>query len=474
MIAAEKLFNTIQHNTTVRNSALLGCALWLCIAIALLGISSIDARLFFVYVAGTIGVLLSMRWPTVFLYAVAFFYPFLNLQIVFGPVNAPVVDILALMSCAGCVLRIFFSWVEDRQSLRTLEWWGLPLFCAWVAVGLLSTFFTEELLTSLYYVLRTLSFFYVAYVFVPLNTITTRQVMHRTLYSMVAVGAVVALYGLYGLAYSFIDPNIPRRVTPIDIFGFNPLGANHNLISEVMLATIPIALYLMVMEKQALRQKIMAVGIAGLIAAALLTFSRTAWLALGVELVVLVVAQYRKHITTFMKYGLLIGVLLLPVIVYMLYFSFASDVVESSNENRLLLNDVAVEMFTERPLVGAGPGTFTHRLGLNSVYTSEYGDPIDAHGFIQKVGSELGILGLLTYVGLICYALYTVVKAFFRVRPTEIQRYLMLAMVMMVCGSIFAQLFQTSYYSAKLWLPIGIALAASHLMTEQMDKKKQR
>ena len=471
MIHSELLFETIRRNPRVRNGALLTSVAWLGIALSILLLDIVDARLFFLYVAASVGVLLCMRWPTVGLYCIAFTYPFLNLQIVVGPVNAPIVDILAVIAIFACIGRIVFSFLENKESVHGVDWWGVPFCVAWIAVGILSALFTDEIPPSLYYVLRTMSFFYVAYVFVPLNTIRTRQILHRVLYSMVAVGGVVAVYGFYGLALSFVDPNIPRRVTPVDIFGINPLGANHNLISEVMLATIPIALYLMVMEKDTLRQKIIAVGIAGLIAAALLTFSRTAWLALGVEIIVLIVMQYRHRMKEVLRYGFLIGVVLLPVIVYMFYFSFASDIVESSNENRLLLNDVALEMFTDRPLIGSGPGTFIHRLGLNTVYTSEYGDPIDAHGFIQKVGSELGILGVLLYSGMLVYAVYTVVQAFYQVQKKEMARYLLLAMLMMLSGSIFAQLFQTSYYSAKLWLPLGVAIAASHLLTEKYKEK---
>ncbi|PIW36788.1 MAG: hypothetical protein COW24_03825 [Candidatus Kerfeldbacteria bacterium CG15_BIG_FIL_POST_REV_8_21_14_020_45_12] len=160
----------------------------------------------------------------------------------------------------------------------------------------------------------------------------------------------------------------------------------------------------------------------------------------------------------------------------MLYFSLQAPV-QSSNENRLILNDVALEMFQEYPLFGQGPGTFIPTLERNRVYIEEFGAPLDSHGIIQKVGSELGVVGLVAYFSMSLFVLWKVFSAYRKQSLDSDWAYLLVSLLMMVAGTLFFQLFQTSYYVAKLWFPIGLAVSAVAMVSKQQgysfDKREK-
>lgn len=459
--------NAVQRPGKARTLGFVLVAGWFLFALASL---SVGGLYFFGFVAATLVLLLFVFFPTMPIYVMAATYPMTNLQLVYGPINTPVVDVFAAIAVAAWILRVGASWMTGESHPRNIDWWGLPIWGAWVGLAILSTAFSWEIIERIRFTIRPLAFFYLAYVLVPLNTIRTKEMLVRLLWILYGLGVVIATYGFYGFAASLRNPNIPRRVVPIDILGYAPIGTNHSIIAQVMLVSIPIGLYLLYRVHDVRKQQFVFLGMLFMSAALVFTFSRTGWLGLGLEMIIFAVLQHREKLRQAVRYMFGLFLIALPVVLYMLYFSFATDTVQSSNENRLLLNDVALEMFVESPIWGAGPGTFMHRLGLNKIYVQEFGTPIDSHGFIQKVGSELGVLGLLIYIGFLAYVLYTLANAWREDKKHMENSLLLLAMILLVSGSIFAQLFQTSYYIAEFWVPMGIAVAAARILNTQTKR----
>ncbi|MBI2410340.1 MAG: O-antigen ligase family protein [Candidatus Kerfeldbacteria bacterium] len=459
------IFAPLRATARTRVLALFFAATWIVGVASLLFIPGVPHWFFYAFIAFTAASLFFAQYPHLALYGMAATYPFLYWQIIFGPINAPVVDVIGVFAVAGLAVRLLIFAMSDKAAFRATHWWGGGLFLAWVAVGIISATQTIVLpvTSSLYYVLRMMSFFYIAYIFFPMNTMRNSKTLHHILRILLGVGVIVAIYGLYSFGVALANPNIPDRAIPVVIFGFAPLGINHNLIADMMVAIIPIGLYLLSQEKNPVIQRFFLLSISLMAMVNMLTFSRTGWLAFVLEMVLLVVFQYRHHIKRFFKYMVLTSLIAFPIIAYMLYFTFTSDIVRSSNQSRLFLNDIALQMFEDHPFIGNGPNAFVYQLSYNKLYTLEYGEPIDAHGFIQKVGSELGILGLLIYNALVIYAIFTAYRAYSRYAKNAQESYLLFCLFLLVCGSIFSQLFQTSYYSPKMWFPIGVALAAASL-----------
>jgi O-antigen ligase len=99
----------------------------------------------------------------------------------------------------------------------------------------------------------------------------------------------------------------------------------------------------------------------------------------------------------------------------------------------------------------------------------KYGDPLDSHGFGQKVLAENGILGTISF-------LLFVVVIFSRIYSGVVNNRedhkLLLPLFISSFGIFFYQIFNTSYYKGRVWLPITIALVAVNLISNKNKKIK--
>ena len=131
----------------------------------------------------------------------------------------------------------------------------------------------------------------------------------------------------------------------------------------------------------------------------------------------------------------------------------------SANLNRLKLIDISLTLFKEHPLIGSGAGSFISIVSGLKWYIIEYGSPLDAHGILFKLIAETGLLGLLSFCLFAGYILWLLYKHYQKNKMTS---WKMVAMACLLCvlGGLIFQLFGTGYYLAKLWLPIGVALAS--------------
>ncbi len=147
-------------------------------------------------------------------------------------------------------------------------------------------------------------------------------------------------------------------------------------------------------------------------------------------------------------------ILLVPLTILVL--TTFTETVRGSTLSRLDQTRIAVFYFLRSPLIGQGVGTFIPTLWQTRAFLLEYGDPIEAHSIVLKLAFEQGILGLATFGIFAVSILLALYKAYKKMPRPEL-----LAALMIAVGSITYQLFNTTYYTSKLWVPIAIAVAIS-------------
>ncbi len=396
--------------------------------------------------------------PMVPLMLIAATYPFIHLEIVYGSFNVPVVDAIALIAVTAWVVRILWTAAATPEALKRFKHPALIPMAIFLVIAIVSAVNSFQPLVSLKYVIRPLAFFYIAYVLFPVNHLTSWHQLRKVLWVMVTVGSAVALYGLWGMFTMDVQTVWERRVVALDLFGINPLGGNHNLIADVMITTIPLAWILLRHATTQAQKKLLLLSMVVMTLTALLTFSRSGWIALMVEAALMLILLHRQRFATLIKPLVAAAVLIVPLLLYMALFS-TQDTVQSSNDNRTILNDVAWQAFSDEPLIGIGPGNFIALLQENRIFQEEFGTPIDAHGFLQKMLSETGLLGMLAFIALLV-AVCTELLTGYRAADTA-HHHILGALCAVVAADIVFQLFQTSYVVSKLWWPIGLALAAT-------------
>ncbi len=402
-------------------------------------------------------------YPEFGIYLMAFLYPFIYLEFVYQDLDIPYVDLIGLVLLLAWGFRILYLNYIKKEKIRRQNfpaWFFMLLFALATAASLLNVD-REWLSLSIKYIFRPILFFYLVYVILPFNIIDSFKKLYNTFKVLFVLGLTLSLMGIWSLI--FPPSEGLRRAIPFAIAGVYPLGTNHNLLAEILIALIPVALILFWQEKDIFWKNIYLLGALLMMAINLLTLSRSGWLALFMELLILAWLKYRKEVKhifgDYLFYFIL--VLFLPIL-YLMYTLFTSQIISTSNLNRLKLIEIALTLFKEHPLFGQGIGTFTNILAGIQWYIMEYGGVLDAHGFIFKTLAETGLFGTITYLALLGYILYVTYQGYKKSKTTEYS-WLILGMLLAVVGVIVFQFFGTSYFLGKMWLPIGLALASLKL-----------
>ncbi|MFA5800370.1 MAG: O-antigen ligase family protein [Candidatus Peribacteraceae bacterium] len=382
-------------------------------------------------------------------------------------VNAPVVDFVALLLMASIGAGLFFRlWPERtkhlfRYALPGIHWYGL-----FILVGIISLLSAYEFyyLDSFKFLLRSIIFVYIAFVTIPQIIIQDKRTLLIIFEIWFAAGVMIALFGFSSLF--FASQEAWYRIAPYAVKGFAPLGYNHNVLAESLVAIIPLGIYFFTVSKSRDKSLWYAIGAGLMILAMLLTLSRAAWLAFATQVIVLLLCSRRQFISDIKRYQIhwIALALLIPVILYMISF-LGTPTVISSNITRMEATKVALFYSSRAPLIGYGPGMFIPILADTTIFTLDFGDPQDSHGFVQKILLEEGIIGLFFFIGFLFWVLRVLWKTH---QETRDSTSLFVYLFAMVLGAMVFQLFNTSYFNSHLWLPIGLSLVAARLYSDKL------
>jgi len=417
-----------------------------------------------------------LRFGLYLLVAVGFFHGW---EIIFGQypwakdipflpsVNAPVGDLLALLLLVALVPALCMqltSWPKVRRIFPGFAWYAAFVCSAFVS---LSVMFDHNLGTGAYHIVRWIIFSYAAFVCIPCAIIGEKETLERIIRIMVWVGVGTSLFGLLSIIL------VPHHgewfwVVPYAIHGIAPFGYNHNLIAEPLVAIYPLALYVWLTAKHPAEKQWYGCGVVLIFLTALLTFSRAAWIGIMLQSS-LALAWYSTPLKAWVKAHwrtvLPLTVVLSMVALYMGFF-LTSSVVRSSTSWRIDATKIVGFYTLRSPLFGYGPGSYLDVFGQTGLFRLEYGDPLDAHGFMQKVLLEQGLVGLVCFVGFLGWVLWQLWQT-----RKNAHGVIYDMMFLSVLGAIVFQLFNTSYFNANMWLPIGIALAARNLYRYGIQEK---
>jgi O-antigen ligase len=254
------------------------------------------------------------------------------------------------------------------------------------------------------------------------------------------------------------------------LFNSYPFGENDNLVAEFL----NVGVFFVLVIKEFLKDKrqkriadiifiLTAIGI-------ILTFSRTGWITLMLQLAIYI--YYRIKYTQQEKLSTVFIILIFAVILSPLVWKMGvlQDSNTSSTENRLLLTEISINAFKDKPMFGQGSGEFIHLVDNNIRFRAKYGDPIDSHGVLQKVAAENGIFGLATYLFILAYLARF---SFLAIKKYYPQVKWVLPFALAALGGIFFQFFNTSYYKGKVWFPMLLFILAIKFSEQIYDKKNK-
>ncbi len=407
-------------------------------------------------------------YPMIAIYIMAFLFPFTYLQFIYQDINVPYVDLLALVLFSAWVIKTIYLAITKNKFLSSADFPGWQWMLLFVVICVLSLLNVDRdiLDFSLKYIARPIIFFYLMYLVLPYNLIKNLKQLDIIYKIMYVLGLGLVAMGAWALVF---PPVVGfRQAMPISLAGIYPLGSNHNQLAEILISIIPIGFILYWKEKDIFMKNLYLSGLFLMIAIQLLTLSRAGWIALAVEFLVLFVFRYRREFKKLISpLVIYLSALLIIPAVYFMYKLTVTGLTLSSTLNRLKLIDVSLMLFKQHPFLGSGIGVFTKIMSQVKWYLIEYGEVLDAHGFVFKTLAETGLIGTLAFGFLLFYLVYSLYQGFRAAAYTQYS-WLVLGSLTLVIGSLTFQVFGTSYYLATVWFPIGVAMATLKISRENL------
>ncbi len=406
--------------------------------------------------------ILKIEWG---IYLMAFFLPVIHWDFYIGPLQIPLIDALGILVLSAFFARHFLLIYLGEKQPEKLKWPALGAFSVFFLAALVSAFFSPTILKSAWYSIRWILLFYMAYIFLPINIIKDRKTLRSVIALIIASAVITGVLGLMSIAGQNWRQEFVR-VKPIEIAGVFPLGENQNLIVEVMLPAILLVFAMKEWARSARSKRLLNLTLIFLVLILIGTFSRGGWLALVAAGLVYAIAIYRKQIQKYVLPLILILIALTPVFVYMYRIQTDYETGVGSNQSRILSSRIAWQAFLDKPFFGNGSGEYINLVGQNVLFRAKFGDPLESHGIFQKILAENGLAGLLGF----SLMLMVFVRTFYCGLKNNKNEFRTLLPIILAGLAIFIfEIFNTSYYKGKLWLPIAIGLVYVNLL-KQTDK----
>lgn len=201
-----------------------------------------------------------------------------------------------------------------------------------------------------------------------------------------------------------------------------------------------------------------------------LTYSRTAYVAvLAGTLLILALRHRRAQLVAPVLALLLLAPAWLPYSVVERFQSITveEDSADKSTADRFKYWGIALERFTQYPVLGVGYHAF-HHAEVNPYRT-------DTHNFFLRELAEKGIFGLVVLFGLLAAVWRTLWRLYKRTPhgswPHGLAMGLLAALLALCISNLFGDRFTYYPMIAYFWLYVGLALRAVQLQREQRGRQ---
>ncbi|MGI5911228.1 MAG: O-antigen ligase family protein [Syntrophomonadaceae bacterium] len=295
--------------------------------------------------------------------------------------------------------------------------------------------------------------------FLALNLIKSKEQVKNTCDLFLAVGAVVALYGIYQYIIGAEIPAnwVDQAEVGIRTRAFSFIGSP-NVLGSFTILNISIAFASFMASKHWFKKRIY-LGAAGISALCLVfTLSRGAWLVFFFAFLLLALWLDKRILII-----LLLAVLITPVAVPSVYnrmaYMLSPQYVASSSEGgRIASWNQALEYWQGKPVTGLGLGRFGGGVAIANFPGSAY----SVDNYYLKMGTQTGLMGLTAFL----YLIFMVVRKGKRAVAQATDPYLkilgngiLVALIAILGHNMVENLFEFPLISTYFWFFLGMLLA---------------
>ena len=405
---------------------------------------------------GLVALACLIAWrPAWGVYVLVFCLPLINLNFTLSWMIIPFVDALAIV----CLIGFIFYLIIHPAEIKNLKFPFFIPFVVFCLATVISALLGPHINFSLWYVARWIIFFYLAYVWFPVNVIKDKLILKGVLLSFALSGLAMAIMGVISLKDQTILYD-PFRFTVLTIGGDKIFGLDQNLLVETLLPAIFFLLAYRFLIKNQFDKKLVIIINLFLIFVLLGTFSRGGWISFLICLAIYIFYGKKASLKQIILVGAISLLLLSPLFIQMFRLQTAYEVGVGSNRTRWLSTQIAWSNFIDRPLFGQGTGEYVNLINKNIRYIAQHGQGTDSNGLVQKIMAENGLAGILSFFFLAFYIFY---NFYFHLKKDKAQSVYTFPIYLGALSIFLFEFVNTSYYHGKMWLPIAIAWSAMQL-----------
>jgi tetratricopeptide (TPR) repeat protein len=326
-----------------------------------------------------------------------------------------------------------------------------------------------------------------------LTLLVLRKETHikATIYLLFAVAGLASLYGI--LQYWGIEPIWGKQINPFGGRCISTFG-NPAFLGSFLVVLLPAGLVQIMLTRNKKNRFFFFLTTSLMFTALIATSTRSSWLGFAFSLLVLIIFLWRKNPAGRLK-GFIGLLLIIGIIAAALIFTapgrkvvqertdsiFHVDKISSSGSQRLLVWQVAFDIFHDQPVLGTGWWTlkifypwYQGKYLLLPQYAPLKNYTLQAHNHILQLLAETGILGLAAFIWLWAVLIGSAVKIY---RKTENENHALLitALLAGILGMLLDNMLNvTLYYPSPamvFWIATGMIFAIGHL---KEDKKEEQ
>jgi len=277
-----------------------------------------------------------------------------------------------------------------------------------------------------------------------------------------------------------------------------PLFKDHTIYGAVVALVLPLAIALYFSEKHSpLTQAVLITLILIILVGLYYSYTRAAWLSVICAAAVCLVVYFKVNFKFLASIGL-IGL----VMIFMKWDQIQMELgrnkfehttesfderlqsatnvtTDASNLERINRWSCAIEMFKQRPIFGFGPGTYAFEYAPFqepenlTIISTNFGDMGNAHSEYLGALSEMGIMGLLSFSGIVIAVFFSMITLYNQLPLSEIKnRVLVMGMIAASTTYFVHALLNNFLDTDKAAVPIWAMCAMVIVMQMQLKKKK--
>lgn len=235
----------------------------------------------------------------------------------------------------------------------------------------------------------------------------------------------------------------------------------------IILAIFPILMYA-IYAKNKVKKAFFSVLVVLLIINMFLTQSRNSYLAIAIGFIVLIIVYNKKLIIPFA--GVVVVSFIIPAVRARIFEIGA----RSQDLSRIRIWQIALKMIKEHPLLGVGNGNY---VSLYDAYVKKYPKlswpdyhNMPAHNSYLKVWSELGVLGIVSFLGILICALLKVRK-FVIISDKSKFKYFFTGFYASMIAFYFMNISDTLFFVPKMTAYFWIMLGLVQSMLYKLERK---